>query len=93
MLKGLVPTNPNRKDIDHSKGEGHYHAAYTDGHRRRNDGKSHPGKGSNTQVSAKSGFVEGAKVIVVSSLAGNVIVSVKDARVAISEQMASRIMV
>ena len=39
------------------------------------------------------GFVEGAKVIVVSSLAGNVIVSVKDARVAISEQMASRIMV
>ena len=30
---------------------------------------------------------------VVSSLAGNVIVNVKDARVAISEQMASRIMV
>ena len=39
------------------------------------------------------GFVEGAKVTVVSSLAGNVIVNVKDARVAISEQMASRIMV
>ena len=32
-------------------------------------------------------------VTVVSSLAGNVIVNVKDARVAISEQMASRIMV
>ena len=42
---------------------------------------------------AVTGFVEGAKVTVVSSLAGNVIVNVKDARVAISEQMASRIMV
>ncbi len=39
------------------------------------------------------GFVEGAKVAVVSSLAGNLIVSVKDTRVALSQQMASRIMV
>ena len=39
------------------------------------------------------GFVEGAQVRVVSSIAGNLIVSVKDARVAISQQMASRIYV
>lgn len=39
------------------------------------------------------GFVVGGDVMVVSSLAGNVIVSVKEARVAISEEMARRIMV
>ena len=39
------------------------------------------------------GFVVGGDVMVVSSLAGNVIVSVKEARVAISEEMAHRIMV
>ena len=39
------------------------------------------------------GFVVGGNVQVVSRLGGNVIVNVKDARVAISEQMASRIMV
>lgn len=93
MLKGLVPTNPNRKDIDHSKGEGHYHAAYTDGHGVETTVKAIRGKDQTRKFLQNLGFVEGAKVIVVSSLAGNVIVSVKDARVAISEQMASRIMV
>ena len=39
------------------------------------------------------GFVVGGNVQVISRLGGNVIVNVKDARVAISEQMASRIMV
>ena len=51
------------------------------------------GKDQTRKFLQNLGFVEGAKVIVVSPLAGNVIVSVKDARVAISEQMASRIMV
>ena len=51
------------------------------------------GKDQTRQFSRNLGFVEGAKVSVVSSLAGNVIVSVKDTRVAISEKMASRIMV
>ena len=46
------------------------------------------GKDQTRKFLQNLGFVEGAKVIVVSSLAGNVIVSVKDARVAISEQMA-----
>ena len=55
--------------------------------------KSIRGKDQTRKFLQNLGFVEGAKVTVVSSLAGNVIVNVKDARVAISEQMASRIMV
>ena len=39
------------------------------------------------------GFVAGGSVIFVSSLGGNVIVKVKEARVAISEEMARKIMV
>ena len=39
------------------------------------------------------GFVVGGNVTIVSSLAGNVIVNVKEARVAISEEMARKIMV
>ena len=51
------------------------------------------GKDQTRRFLQNLGFVEGAKVSVVSSLAGNVIVSVKDTRVAISEKMAARIMV
>ena len=39
------------------------------------------------------GFIAGADVTVVTSLGGNVIVNVKESRVAISEEMARRIMV
>ena len=39
------------------------------------------------------GFVVGGGVTVISTLAGNVIVNVKEARVAISEEMARKIMV
>ncbi len=39
------------------------------------------------------GFVAGGTVMVVSALNGNIIVKVKEARVAISEEMARRIMV
>ena len=39
------------------------------------------------------GFVVGGNVTVVNSLGGNVIVNVKEARVAISEEMARKIMV
>lgn len=39
------------------------------------------------------GFVVGGTVSVVSSLGGNVIVKVKEARVAISEEMARKIMI
>ncbi len=39
------------------------------------------------------GFVAGGSVTVVSSMGGNLIVSVKESRVAISREMAGRIMV
>ena len=39
------------------------------------------------------GFVVGAEVSVVSSIGGNVIVNIKDSRVAINKDMAKRIMV
>ncbi len=39
------------------------------------------------------GFVEGADVTVVSEMGGNVIVNVKDTRVALDRSMANRIMV
>ncbi len=39
------------------------------------------------------GFTVGGNVTVITSLAGNVIVNVKEARVAISEEMARKIMV
>ena len=39
------------------------------------------------------GFVEGSNIIVVSVVGGNVIVNVKESRVAISREMANKIMV
>ncbi len=39
------------------------------------------------------GFVEGGKVSVVNEMGGNVIVNVKDTRIALSKAMASKIMV
>lgn len=39
------------------------------------------------------GFVTGAAVTVVSEIGGNVIVSIKDSRIAVSKEMAQKIMV
>ena len=39
------------------------------------------------------GFVVGGTVTIISTLAGNIIVNVKEARIAISEEMARKIMV
>lgn len=39
------------------------------------------------------GFVAGAEVVVLSAIGGNVIVNIKDSRVAINEDMARRIMI
>jgi ferrous iron transport protein A len=41
----------------------------------------------------KLGFVSGANVMVVSKVAGNLIVNIKDSRVAIGKDMANKIMV
>lgn len=39
------------------------------------------------------GFVEGAAITVISKLAGNLIVNVKDARVALNQELASKIII
>ncbi len=39
------------------------------------------------------GFVEGSEVVVISEIAGNLIVNIKDTRVAIDKSMANRIIV
>ncbi len=39
------------------------------------------------------GFVEGENITVISELGGNMIVNVKDARIAISKSMANRILI
>lgn len=51
------------------------------------------GKSDVRQHLENMGFVVGTQVTVVSAFAGNVIVSVKDTRVAISQEMASKIMI
>jgi len=52
--------------------------------------------GGNAQVRAhleNLGFVEGETIRVVSALSGNLIVQIKDARVAISKELAAKILV
>ena len=52
--------------------------------------------GGNAEVRAhlqNLGFVSGAAVTVVSSMAGNLIVNVKNARIAISKDMAQKIII
>ena len=51
------------------------------------------GRGDTKRFLENLGFVVGADVSVVSELEGNVIVNVKDTRVAIGSEMANRIMV
>ena len=51
------------------------------------------GKDETRKFLENLGFVEGALVTVVSEIAGNMIVNVKDTRVAIDKAMANRIMV
>lgn len=52
--------------------------------------------GGNAEVRAhlqNLGFVPGAAVAVVSSMSGNLIVNVKNARIAVSKEMAQRIFI
>ena len=51
------------------------------------------GRVGTRQFLEKLGFVAGEMVTVVSEISGNVIVQVKDSRVAISKEMACKIMV
>ena len=45
------------------------------------------------QFLAKLGFIAGSHVTIITEIGGNVIVNIKDSRVAICREMASRIMV
>ena len=51
------------------------------------------GKEDTRQFLANLGFVPGSHVTIVTEISGNVIVSIKESRVAISREMASKIMV
>lgn len=51
------------------------------------------GKDDTKKFLEKLGFVTGAAITVVSELSGNMIVNVKDTRVAISKLMANRIII
>ncbi|RGD74641.1 FeoA family protein [Anaerofustis stercorihominis] len=51
------------------------------------------GKDETKNFLEKLGFVVGGKVMVVSKNNGNIIVNVKDSRVAISKEMAARVMI
>lgn len=45
------------------------------------------------QFLAKLGFVPGVRVSIITKISGNVIVSIKESRVAVSREMAAKIMV
>ena len=49
--------------------------------------------GGNEETRRFLGFVQGAEVTVLSAIGGNVIVNIKDSRVAINKDMARHIMV
>lgn len=51
------------------------------------------GKDETRKFLANLGFVEGEKVTVVSTLNGNLILGVKDSRIALDHNLANRIMV
>lgn len=51
------------------------------------------GKDEIKRFLANLGFVEGAAVTVISEIDGNLIVNVKDARIALSKQMAAKIFI
>ena len=51
------------------------------------------GKDEIKRFLANLGFVEGSAVTVISEIDGNLIVNVKDARIALSQQMAAKIFI
>ncbi len=55
--------------------------------------KSIKGKDDTKRFLESLGFVVGGRVTVVSSLGGNIIVNVKDSRIAINKGMANRILI
>ena len=59
----------------------------------KNSIKKVGGKEETRQFLAKLGFVPGSHITIITEISGNVIVSIKESRVAISREMASKIIV
>ena len=51
------------------------------------------GRDETKRFLASLGFVEGGQVQVISEISGNLIVNIKDTRIALSKNMANRIMI
>ena len=51
------------------------------------------GRDETKRFLASLGFVEGGRVQVISEISGNLIVNIKDTRIALSKSMANRIMI
>ncbi len=51
------------------------------------------GRDETKRFLASLGFVEGGQVQVISEISGNLIVNIKDTRIALSKRMANRIMI
>ena len=51
------------------------------------------GKEETRQFLAKLGFVPGSRITIITEISGNMIVSIKESRVAISREMAAKIIV
>ncbi|APH15851.1 ferrous iron transport protein A [Clostridium botulinum] len=51
------------------------------------------GRDNVRQFLAKLGFVEGESITVISEISGNMIINVKDSRIAIGKSMANRIII
>ena len=59
----------------------------------KNQIKRITGKDETSRFLASLGFVEGECVTIVNEIAGNVILNIKDTRVALDKSMANRIMI
>ena len=59
----------------------------------QNSVKKIGGQTETKQFLKNLGFVPGSHVVVISELSGNLIISIKETRVAISREMASKIMI
>ena len=59
----------------------------------KNSIKKVSGKEETRQFLAKLGFIPGSHITLITETSGNVIVSIKESRIAISREMAAKIMV
>ncbi len=88
-IRKLVKTNMKYSSLE----GGIWYAPHTSGNGNTQVIKKIGGKDETKRFLENLGFAAGGEVTVVSEISGNMIVSVKEARIAISKAMASRILV